>query len=129
MFKQALGTTTYDWPVEVAVPEDGGVWSRHKFTGKFKRFTKSQAKDLVDKLGEDKDDGEPFEPLDLAAEVLVGWDDQVATDQGEPIPFSEAALRQMCDLFPMAIGAIYDAWIESISKGKEKNSKRPRGTG
>lgn len=128
MFKKIAASATYDWPVEVAVPEDGGVWSRHKFTALFARFTKDQAKTLVDKLGEEKDNGEPFEALDLVAQVMAGWKDVTDAD-GQPLPYSEAELRSVCNLFPMAIGAIFDAWMESLSKGKEKNFKRPRATG
>lgn len=128
MFKKIAASATYDWPVEVAVPEDGGIWSRHKFTAQFARFTKDQAKALVDKLGEEKDNGEPFEALDLVAQVMAGWKDVTDAD-GQPLPYSETELRSVCNLFPMAIGAIFDAWMESLSKGKEKNFKRPRATG
>jgi len=129
MFKKAPASSTYDWPIVVNVPENGGTWSRHTFTGIFKRFTKEEADALTERIGEDKPNGEAYEPLDLVAEVMVGWSNDVVDDNDQPIPYSEKELRELCNLYPMTVGGIYSAWLDSFAKGKEKNSGRRRATG
>lgn len=129
MFKKAAPSSTYDWPVVVNVPEDGGRWSRHTFVAKFKRFTKDEANALTERIGEEKANGEPYEHLDLACEVMAGWNEDVVDADGKPIPYSEQELRELCNLYPMTVGAIFSAWLDSFSKGKEKNSVKRRATG
>lgn len=124
MFKQGKKSAGYDWPVEVLEPEDGGKYSRHKFTAHFKRFTQSEADALTEKIGEAKDDGTQYKVVDLVVDIVDGWGKEVIDESDQPVPFSEAALRQMCNDTPSATGAIFNAWIEALSKGKEKNFRR-----
>lgn len=76
---------TFNWPVPVEEPADGGVFTDAAFTATFKRVERSALKALADKPDND-----------LIKAVLVGWDD-IKDEAGKPIPFNEANLADMCE--------------------------------
>jgi hypothetical protein len=128
MFKLSAAAS-YWWPVTIHIAVDGGKFEKHEFSAQYKRMKTSDTDALVDRLGEtDEESGEQFKMIDLLVEIVTGWKG-VADPDGNEIPFSTDALRSACNDFPALNGAFFDAWINSLAKGKEKNSGARRSTG
>ena len=105
---------TYNWPVPVEFPVDGGRFEKQTFDAEFRRLTQPRIREIWDAIqtGEIDDDG-------LCAEVLVGWTGIKDAD-GSDVPFSETAKANLLKM-PLVSGAIVSAWLDSLAKGKRKN--------
>ena len=104
---------TYKWKVEVNVNKDGSVHTE-VFTALFKNITQSRFREMI-KMVEDKQ----IDDMDVAKEVLLGWEDMVATD-GSDVPFNKSTLNQLLEVrgFATAVGF---AFMESNQQIYEKN--------
>lgn len=52
------------------------------------------------------------------AEVIADWG--VRRD-GDPVPFSVAALAELCESYPVAMSEISDAYVIELARAKRKN--------
>ena len=52
------------------------------------------------------------------AEVIAGWD--VRRD-GQPLPYSPAALDVLCEDYPAAMGELSDAYMHALVRSRRKN--------
>ncbi len=103
---------SYTWPVKVKIPIDGGRFSEQPFTAKFKRLHTSR----IEQAMEAKD-----QPVaDFCKEVMIGWSGVKESSDGPEMPFSTEALEKLLEVPTVAL-AIFMAWCESVSGGKQKN--------
>ena len=100
---------TYKWRVEVKVNKDGEV-STEIFTAHFKNISQSRFKEMV-KMIDDKQ----IEDVDVAKEVLLGWEDLEASD-GSQVPFNKSTLNQLLEVrgFATAVGFAFMQSNEEI---------------
>ena len=100
---------TYKWRVEVKVNKDGEV-STEIFTAHFKNISQSRFREMV-KMIEDKQ----IEDIDVANEVLQGWEDLEASD-GSQVPFNKSTLNQLLEVrgFATAVGFAFMQSNEEI---------------
>jgi hypothetical protein len=123
---------TYEWPVELNVPVDGGKRRKFSFKVIFNRLSQSQNDDLMlaqqelKSLAENGATGPAFEAKfrevrGHAAEILAGWVDVKAKDDDtEPMPVTPANMAQFLD-FPGMATALVQAYAESIEDAKRGN--------
>lgn len=85
---------TFKAQVTVVINGDEGP-DRMDFRAVFKRLTRSEFINVMNKarIGELTD-------LDIARDVLLGWDG-VMLDDGEPMPFSTEARETLLELWPV----------------------------
>ena len=104
---------TYKCKVVVKINKDGEV-SQEIFTAHFKNISQSRFKEMI-KMVEDKQ----IDDMDVAKEVLLGWEDMVDTE-GVDVPFNKSTLNQLLEVrgFATAVGF---AFMESNQQIYEKN--------
>lgn len=101
---------TFTWPVEANIPVDGGKFEKATFDGEFKRKTTAELQALQDREG--------MTDNDFVREVMAGW--KGVSDDGQDVPFSEAALGQMLEI-PGVSAAIVTAYYGAVAGLKRKN--------
>jgi hypothetical protein len=87
------------WPVTVRVPQDGGRTLNATFSAEFDVLTTDEQQDAIQ-------DGK-----DLLDVQLVGWDGRVKGEDGEPLPFSPEAKKQV-----LAITYVRQALFEALGE-------------
>lgn len=105
---------SYNWPVPVQFPIDGGRFDKQIFDAQFKRLPQDRIREIHDLIttGDIDDDS-------LCKEILVGWAG-ITDDKGAEIPYSEKT-RDKLLLVPLVAAAIVNAWFDSLGKAKRKN--------
>jgi hypothetical protein len=115
---------TYWWPIELIIPADGGRKEKFALEVEFRRVGQTRLNKIM-AIARDVERGraEPDEVEDqiLAKEILVGWK-EVVDDDGEDIPFTDAALTELLEIETVA-GQILKHFFDSI-KSEEKPGKR-----
>lgn len=101
--------TEFDWPVKVKVPEDG-KHVVHEFTCRFRLIDAERMKALTEA-------GDAEAARSLLGEAIVGWGNDVADEDGKPIPFSSEALDRMLHVDYVFV-AIAEAYHKAVT-GKE----------
>jgi hypothetical protein len=99
---------TFKWPVTVEEPSDGGTFDSSTFDATFKRLGRSE----FAKVSEKGD-------VQMLQGVLVGWDGMDDED-GKPIPFSQAAVKEFAD-DPYWIRGVLKAYTETFNAAREGN--------
>lgn len=118
-------STSYTWPIPLVIPVDGGRKETHTFDGEFLRLPQSRINELLTlarnvELG--KAEPDEMEDVQTAKEMLIGWSG-VIDDNGQEIPFSEAALNQLLNI-PGIAGQIVKAFFLSIQAEKEPGKRK-----
>lgn len=108
MFKIAQDPS-YEWPVNVFIPRDGGKFVKGTFTAEFKALPQ----DEIDSILRDARDG--VTDADFCVQSLVGWKG-VQDEDGSELRFSEEAKAKLLNI-PYARHALVTAFFESISGG------------
>lgn len=111
---------SYDWPVRVKVPQDGGTFKTHVFTARFQILPQEEI-DRILRIGPvdsgDDDfgdsDGEQLD-MSLLERVLVGWGEDVKDEDGNAIPFDDESRRALLGV-PYVRLAVSRAFFGSIS--------------
>jgi len=116
-------SATYTWPITLVLPVDGGRREKHTFDGEFRRLPQTRINEIV-KLAQLQDrgmlaDDEELRDQDAAKEILAGWSN-IVDDQGQEIPFSDAAVNQLLEI-PTIAGQVVRAWFDSLEVAKRKN--------
>lgn len=100
---------TFQWPVRVKVPQDGGTFATCEFPVEFEALPQDEFNELL-KLPE----------LEMQAEIVRktarGWD-KVQDEAGDPIPFSDEELERMIAI-PYVVSAMGLAYIDAVSGNK-----------
>lgn len=115
-------SATYTWPVPLLIPVDGGRREKHSFDAEFKRLPQSRINEIIKlaralELG--RADDEVLDDKAAAREILAGWSG-ITDDDGNDIPFSQAALDQLLEI-PTIAGQIIKAWFTSMEVVKRGN--------
>lgn len=103
---------TFNWPVPVQEPADGGTFLSSTFTITFKRVERSALKALADKPDND-----------LIKAVVCGWDG-INDEANKAIPFNADNLADMCEDsdWVRAVISAYNATYENnTDKAREGN--------
>ena len=89
--------------------KDGEV-SQEIFTAHFKNISQSRFKEMI-KMVEDKQ----IDDIDVAKEVLLGWEDLV-DKEGQEVPFNKSTLNQLLEVrgFATAVGFAFMESNEEI---------------
>ena len=116
-------SATYTWPITLVLPVDGGRREKHTFDGEFRRLPQTRINEIV-KLAQLQErgrlaDDEELRDQDAAKEILAGWSN-IVDDQGQEIPFSDAAVNQLLEI-PTIAGQVVRAWFDSLEVAKRKN--------
>lgn len=105
----------YKWPVNIAEPVDGGNFTNHKVSVKFKMLSQERIDEVVKNEAEDD--------ADILRDVLVGWDDEAFKDEaGNNLPFNEENKGLVLSV-PFVRSALVKGFFESIAgkAAKRKN--------
>ena len=113
MFKVAT-TPTYVWPVKIDIPTDGGITEKHTFDAQFKRLPQADIDRMVDGLAD-----RTITEDAAVRSLIIGWNG-VMDERDSVIPFSEAALARLMQVYPVR-GCIVDAWYDSLKAARRKN--------
>lgn len=65
---------------------------------------------------------------EILDQVFVGWGKDVKDEAGNPVEFDEDNKQAVLRMVGMRRD-VHQAWLESLEKGKRKNSSAPSGTG
>jgi len=106
---------SYDWPVTLETPADGGRFEKITFTARFKRLGQARIDEIVSAL---RDGGDGLTDRTIVDDVLIGWDKVLDAD-GQPIDFTPVNVAAVLEVEGVR-AAIVKAWFESLS-GKRKN--------
>ena len=114
-------SASYTWPVRIILAIDGGHRDRETFDAEFRRLPQSRINEIVRQArAAERGRGDyEIEDQQVARELLVGWSG-VYNDEGNDVPFSEAALNQLLEI-PTVAAQIIGAWFDSLSEAKRKN--------
>ena len=103
----------YKWKVDINVVVDGKE-STESFIALFKNVTQSRFKEMI-KMVEEKQ----LEDVDVAKEVLMGWEEMEKAD-GTDVKFNKENLDKALDVMGFAT-AVGFAFMESCKLRFEKN--------
>ena len=112
---------SYKYPVVYHYIDDDGITKNCKFKATYKRLSKAERKKALTPAQYDEEAGE--KDLSLLEDVLVSWEG-VVDEENKEIPYSVENLREIDDQCPEFTAALAFAWLESIKKISEKNSKQ-----
>jgi len=107
-------SSTYWWPVPFKVPGEDGALVDAAFDVQFTRKTASQVEEMMKRAADER-----RSDSDVAREIVVGWRNVVGA--AGAVSFSPEALSRLLAV-PGAGTVIVRAFLESVSKGAEKNS-------
>lgn len=118
---------TFKWTVDYEYPVDDD-FVEVKFKAIFKRMPQKFLNEMAKKATPKKDkNGEDmpmdFDPSELCAKVVVGWEDVLITnDEGveEPVPFNKENLNQLLEI-PFLTAYLAKSFYEGQTGKKLKN--------
>lgn len=115
MFQIADENTTYEYPVTVKVPAQGGRVQEQTFRAHFRLIPASEGRQMSDDGVSDRE---------FFKRVLAGWED-IQDSNGEPLPFNDSNLEKLIDIhyFAAAVSQAYQNFTLGLPA---KNSARPR---
>lgn len=116
-------SATFEWPLKIVIPTDGGKKATFTLDVEFRRLAQSRLTEVLNiaraaMRGETVDSAEDE---DIARELVCGWKG-VVDDDGQEIPFSEAALTQMVEL-PFVAGQIIRQFYEAHNSEKKPGKR------
>ena len=118
-------SSSYSWPVSFSLPENG-TRKEQSFDAEFKRLKQSRINEIqalvqqrLKALEDGLEDASGVSDVSIADEVLVGWDG-IEDGEGNPVPFSVKAKRQVLEV-PMLASSIIEAYFDSLIEAKRKN--------
>ena len=117
---------SYQWPVCVKLPIDGGKYEKQTFDAEFKRLPQARINQIRDDVqramraaerNEELED--PISDQQIAREVLAGWSG-ILDEDGDEVPFSQASCDELLNV-PMVAQAIIESYFQSLTGNKAKN--------
>jgi len=113
---------SYFWPVEYAMPADGGKYEPQSFEAEFKMLDQTRLDELADQAKRGTIEDNAF--LD---EVLLGWRN-VKDENGNDAPYNTLHRKVLLNL-PNMRQALITAYFDSVQGAVRKNLPRPRSIG
>jgi hypothetical protein len=106
--------STFEWPVEVAVPTKNGGFERWKFTAEFHQMAIEEFRELLDSEG--------YSDKAMADKVLAGWGSDLKKGD-EPLEYNDQTRAEVLAYIPAATG-IAKGFMEAMNgdKARTKNS-------
>jgi hypothetical protein len=117
-------STSYNWPVPLVIPVDGGKRETHTFDACFKRLPQSRIDEIrqlavaIDRGRVDEDEANERQ---MVSEIVVGWDG-VVDDNNDPIPFSITGLAEMLEI-PTVANQILREFFNSLQSEKRPGKR------
>ena len=108
----------FSWPVKMKVPDPkrAGAKIEQKFEGKFRYLPRSELSELTEQYKTLADPAErAAHEHDIIRRGLLGWNEEVETDDGDAVPFSTEALEQALEVEWFRAG-VYRAYAEATSQ-------------
>ena len=94
--------------VTVMTPNDRAGYDRSSFTARYRRTNLDETLEL-----------RQLPPKECLERVLIGWEEFV-DDDNNPVPFNEHTLQAILSE-PPAVMALYDGFVNTVVKAREKN--------
>ncbi len=108
----------YSWPVTVRFPDPdpnrAGEIVEQTFTVLFEEMPRDEARALQDEIEALPPREQEERQHDMLVAVIKGWGDDIVDHADQPIPFSEAALREGLQSSFLRIG-LYRAYVQSLT--------------
>ena len=119
-------SNSYQWPLKLRIPVDGGKKEVSTFDAEFKRLSEDRISEMRKRardieLGRVEED--EIDEKTMVREVVVGWSG-VVDDNGEPIAFSQSALEQLLSIATVpnqVLRAFFESLMPEEKPGKRKN--------
>lgn len=117
---------TFEWPVKLRLPVDGGKYEDSTFTAIYKRISQERITELLAQgraaaialaTGATTDTG--IKDADVVKEILVGWK-EVQDNDSKPWPFNPANVAHFCSI-PSVASSIVSTFFDAVGGGKRKN--------
>lgn len=102
--------TSFQWPVSVNVPRDGGGFATHEFTAEFALQEQSKMDQMLERLRNDDQDILPI--------ILVGWSGVQDAD-GNVLTYTEENRDALINI-PYVRSALIKAYFEAANGNKVK---------
>lgn len=114
----------YSWPVVINPPDPDrpGHVLEQQFNMTFRAQPRDEGRAMAAEIDALPEAEQSLRQDDLLRSVCRGWDNNVVDEDGQPVPFSPAALEQML-MFPFVRIGIYRAYSDSqIGQGAQKGN-------
>ena len=116
---------TFTHPINFYTPDDGGIQKEETFDAIFKILPQSrineigaQAQKKEKELKEGIIDGTDISDLQIADEILVGWEG--ITNGNEPVVFTKSTKKQVLDIAGLA-NVLVTEYLKIVAQQKVKN--------
>lgn len=109
-------STTFNWPITILSPKDGGNFDHFKATVKYNNLKQSRIDEILK--------NEAYDDEDILPEVVAGWDnDQFADADGKPLLFENEDDRHAVFNVTIVRNAMIKGYFESQNgkRFKRKN--------
>ena len=103
---------SFTWPVQVAVPGDGGKHRTETFQARFREIDQ-------DRLNEILADTEGAVDAALLTEIVIGWEG-VRDEHKDEVPFDTETLELLIKV-PYVRAAMAEAFMDAMTGRKRKN--------
>ena len=103
---------SFTWPVEVAVPEDGGKHRIETFQVRFREIDQDHVNDILSDIENGVDAA-------LLTEIVIGWEGVRDEDKNE-VPFDTGMLEMLIKV-PYVRIAMAGAFMAAMTGAKRKN--------
>lgn len=110
MFK-IVPNPTFTAEVRISVP---GSSEGAPLTLTFRHRGRQELKAWIDRAKDAANDAA------YLGEIIESWRG-VEDAEGRPLPYSAEALARLLDAYPPAGAEVFDAYLEALTKGREKN--------
>lgn len=105
---------TYEWPVTIESPIDGGVYKKETFNAVFNRLSQTRLQEISKELIDQK-----MTDIDVAREALVGWNG-ILDDDKNVVEYNPVIANQLLDIAGFA-SAVAQSFFDSVTGIKRKN--------
>ena len=109
---------TFQAEVALVVP---GQAEPFKLTVTFRHHGKKAFDAMVEAAAAREKAGEPLEPAEWIAKLVVDWGPEVVDTRDEPVPFSVANLATLLDNYPAAFYEFNAAYGRALVEARAKN--------
>lgn len=120
MFSLADIPSSFQWPVVVRLPRNGG-YTEKRFTADFALLPQEDVDDILREVRAAAEEDQAAS-LDLLDRIWLGWGADVTDEDGQPLAVNEQNRRALQRIIPVR-NAVMAAWLDAIAgkKAARKN--------